>query len=622
MSSSKMHASRKRAKSMEFRQDSETNRPKKSAFGGRFFKESKELLALALPLVVVEGLDLSFMLITIIVCGHIGKEELDASALALSLIKTVGVSIAYGLIGGINTLFSQTHGSGNKKQVGVILQRSIFILTLTLFPCATLYYNAETFLLIIRQEPKVARMAGAYCKILIPYLLGENMVLLVRAYLRNQNIVAPIVVSYLITTCLHILLSYLFVFQLSLGISGAGLALVASVWILLLVMLLYIKIANLHKETWAGWSTESLYDWNKVLVLGIPSAIMICIEWWSWEIVTFMSGTINETQLAVSVIIYQITSVSCVTAFGMSSAVIARVGNFLGAYKPKHAQITGRVALVLTGMIAICLAIAVFFTRDYISLIFTEDKEVRQLTSRMLIISVLIIIFVNIGFVQSAILNGCGQQRIGAILNIIVYYFIGLPVGVFLLLVFHAGIAGFWVGILSAAVCQCFFFNITISKLNWKNESEKAQERAGVEGREEYIALSTINEDESPEEVKNEAEKKIPSSLLDIGDVTEDEVESADKDSNGISYIPEKTTFITLTDSRYRTPSLKVIIAKRVGILLLMTCLFCGGVVTGELLTPFVRATFIHYYELNNTLFLNNTFFNISAPSATIASFQ
>lgn len=55
------------------------------------------------------------------------------------------------------TLWFQTFGSGNLLRVGVILQRSIFILLLACFPCWAILLNTELLLLLVRQEPEVAR---------------------------------------------------------------------------------------------------------------------------------------------------------------------------------------------------------------------------------------------------------------------------------------------------------------------------------------------------------------------------------------------------------------------------------------------------------------------------------
>ena len=51
----------------------------------------------------------------------------------------------------------QAYGAGNYKRVGVILQRSILVCSLSLFPIAVLFLNAESILLILHQSPCVAR---------------------------------------------------------------------------------------------------------------------------------------------------------------------------------------------------------------------------------------------------------------------------------------------------------------------------------------------------------------------------------------------------------------------------------------------------------------------------------
>lgn len=52
---------------------------------------------------------------------------------------------------------TQTFGSGNLKQVGVILQRGILILLLACFPCWAILINTQSILLAVKQNAEVAR---------------------------------------------------------------------------------------------------------------------------------------------------------------------------------------------------------------------------------------------------------------------------------------------------------------------------------------------------------------------------------------------------------------------------------------------------------------------------------
>lgn len=39
-----------------------------------------------------------------------------------------------------------------------------------------------------------------------------------------------------------------------------------------------------------GWSTQCLQDWGPFFSLAVPSMLMICIEWWAYEIWSFLMG--------------------------------------------------------------------------------------------------------------------------------------------------------------------------------------------------------------------------------------------------------------------------------------------------------------------------------------------
>lgn len=39
-----------------------------------------------------------------------------------------------------------------------------------------------------------------------------------------------------------------------------------------------------------GWSSECLLEWDSFTSLAIPSMLMMCIEWWTYEIGSFLIG--------------------------------------------------------------------------------------------------------------------------------------------------------------------------------------------------------------------------------------------------------------------------------------------------------------------------------------------
>ncbi|KAJ8267212.1 hypothetical protein GJAV_G00139840 [Gymnothorax javanicus] len=90
-------------------------------------------------------------------------------------------------------------------------------------------------------------------------------------------------------------------------------------------------------------------------------------------------------------------------------------------------------------------------------------------------------IFDCIAGVARGIIRGIGKQKIGALCNLVGYYFVGLPIGVSLMFAKNLGIVGLRSGFLVCVVTQTTVLMVFLVKLNWKKVTEEALVRAGVE---------------------------------------------------------------------------------------------------------------------------------------------
>lgn len=61
---------------------------------------------------------------------------------------------------------------------------------------------------------------------------------------------------------------------------------------------LWPSSARLAGHAWhllaPGWSTECLQEWDTFTSLAVPSMLMLCIEWWTYEIGSFLVGERGE----------------------------------------------------------------------------------------------------------------------------------------------------------------------------------------------------------------------------------------------------------------------------------------------------------------------------------------
>ncbi|NXB30951.1 S47A2 protein, partial [Eulacestoma nigropectus] len=135
-----------------------------------------------------------------------------------------------------------------------------------------------------------------------------------------------------------------------------------------------------------GWSRECLVDWGSFIWLAVPGMVMMCIEWWTFEIGSFLAGLISVVELGAQSVIYELASVAYMVPLGISVAASVRVGNALGAGDVVQAKTSCITALLCTGVFAVVVAALLGSLRGVVGYIFTNDTEIVSLVSKVMLI--------------------------------------------------------------------------------------------------------------------------------------------------------------------------------------------------------------------------------------------
>nr|XP_055052619.1 multidrug and toxin extrusion protein 1 [Misgurnus anguillicaudatus] len=445
-----------------------------------FKRETLSLCTLALPVFLSNLSDYLISFVSTVFCGHLGKVELDGVTLATAAINVMGVAIGHGLAAACDTLISQAFGSGNLHQVGVITQRAILILLLTCLPCCALLINTESILLLVGQSPEVARVSQLYVNIFLPGLPASFMYITEAKYLQNQGVVWPLVITGVVANVFNVVINYILLFVLNFGVPGSAAANTISQYTLAVSLFLYIRWKGLHKNTWTGWSMDCLLEWKSFIHLAIPSMLMLCAEWWIYEIGGLLAGLISEVELGAQSIVFAMANIAYMFPIGFSVAGSVRVGNAMGAGDVAQAKISAKLSMVCAVSVAVFLATIIGSTKNVIAYVFTNDEDIKTRVATVMVLYAPFHLLDATAAAGGSIVRGLGRQKIGAICNLLGYYGVGCPIGISLMFAAKMGIVGLWTGLLIAVFLQTFVLIFLIFKLDWEKASAEAQIRAGV----------------------------------------------------------------------------------------------------------------------------------------------
>lgn len=458
--------------------------------GKEVVEEVKQQLWLAGPLIAVSLLQYCLQVISVMFVGHLGELPLSGASMATSFAGVTGFSLLLGMASTLDTFCGQAFGAKQHRMVGVHTQRAMVVLTIVSVPLAAIWFFTGPILTAVGQDPEIAAVAGSYARHMIPSLFAFGLCQCLVKFLQNQGVVFPMLFCSAATACCHLLVCWGLVFGLGLGVNGAAVANSISYWMNALLLGTYVLVSPGCRKTWTGFSRDALHDLVGFLKLAIPSSVMVCLEFWSFELLVLLSGLLANPKLETSVlsICLNTATAAFMIPFGLGAAASTRVSNELGAGYPRAARLAVCVVVVLALIEGLLLGSVMIIVRDVWGYAYSNEEEVAKYVSIMMPLLALSTIMDAMQCVLSGTCRGCGWQRTGAVINLGAYYIVGVPCAVLLAFVFHIGGKGLWLGIICGVAVQVLLLSVVTLLTNWEKEAEEARDRVY-----DFIPVTTVS---------------------------------------------------------------------------------------------------------------------------------
>ncbi|KAJ0755149.1 putative multi antimicrobial extrusion protein [Helianthus annuus] len=407
------------------------------------------------------------------------KLTLSGASLATSFAGVTGFCFMMGIGGALETLCGQAYGAKQYQMLGVHMQRAMVVLMLMGIPISIIWAFTGQLFTIFGLDLDISKEAGNYAHWLIPSIFPYGLLQCQIRFLQTQNNLKPLMISTGFASLFHVGCCWILVSKFGFGSSGAALSVAISYGVNVVILCMYIKVSRTCERTWVRFSKEGVRDLGGFLALGIPSALMVCLEHWTYEFLVLLSGFLPNPKLETSMMSISLSTISLAyrIPFGFGNTVSTRVSNELGAGKHESAKIAVWVALSLVITEVLVIGLVLVAARRVWANLYTNEAEVVSYVSLVMPVLAISNVMDGVQGVLSGVVRGCGWQKMGTLVNLGAYYLVGLPSSVILTFVYNLGGKGLWIGIICGSGVQALSLLVITTRTNWVLEAKKAMNR-------------------------------------------------------------------------------------------------------------------------------------------------
>ncbi|CAE7194823.1 slc47a1, partial [Symbiodinium sp. CCMP2592] len=419
------------------------------------------------------------------------KEYLAASTLSdmiTNFLTTPLLAMAFGL----NPLIAQSVGSGNLKMVGTWLKLSFFCVTLGTIPFITGFFFVDEILTSLRFDPDVCYLAGVYARYNSIWVLPNSWYVTMRMYFQAQGKPRPAMYFGLIFLFVNALFLWLLVFGGpengnwwhvgGLGFIGAALSISCSRIVQSFFYWLYMfVIKKAHAPTWPGMGCDFLQRkyLKPYFAQVLPQVGTMLLQFLISQSTTLLVGKLGKLQVSSSSAAAQATvPITVCLLITFSSMTAIRVGMKLGKGLGKEAAQTAWLCLGTQAALTVLFAaVALPLRKEFMSLM-TNDPQIRQLASELLVPITLNFLFAGaVSTVNGGILASQGRTYLSAVMVMLFELPLSLGTIAILVLAFHVDVhVVYWVQA-GVTFVEAVIVLLIISRSDWDKYAEDARAR-------------------------------------------------------------------------------------------------------------------------------------------------
>ena len=416
---------------------------------GKYGRNYASLLKLALPIIVGQLGGIITGLADTIMVGQHSTQELAAASFVNNVLNAF-IIFGTGFSFALTPLVGENLAKDKRYVVSAWLKNGIvanFILSIVIIGILTIiYFNVGH----LGQPSELLPLIRPY------YLI--SMVSVIFVMLANsfrqfvEGITDPSVSMWILIlgNALNIFGNYVLIYGKfglpEMGLLGAGYSTLISRVFMFAMFVLVFLLRPSYKVYRKGFMRMWVLPNRlmRVTKLGVPIALQQGLEAATFSLTAIMVGWLGSVELAAHQVVISISTISFTTYLGLGSATAIRTSFFKGAKDWQQVRKTTVAGIHLGIIVSTITCLVLFFLRNDISYIFSEDPKVSAIVVLLLPILMLYQYVDGAQIVLANALRGLSDVKSIMWISFVTNFLIAIPAGYLLGFPFGMGIRGIW----------------------------------------------------------------------------------------------------------------------------------------------------------------------------------
>lgn len=412
----------------------------------------REMARIAAPVVLVNMGMQAMGMVDALMVGRLGGAAIAAVALGNFYVFNASV-FGMGLLFALDPVVAQGVGARDARAVALGVQRGLLLALVVALVVSTALMPGEWVLQALRQPPEVVGETARYTRLRALGTVPFFAFLLMRQVLQAMGPVRPVLLAVLVANVVNVAANWALIEghwgAPRLGVAGAGVATAVATWSMAGVAaatawpLVRPALRPWHPASWAR------APMLRLVRIGAPIGAQWFFESFAFGFTAVLMGWMGTASLAGHEIALNLAAMTYMVPLGISGAAAAVVGRAIGRGEQEVAR-RDALAAIACGVGFMSITAVLFLALpEWLATRYTREASTVAVAAALIPIAGVFQVFDGLQGVTSGVLRGTGDTRVPALLHLLAFWAVGMPLGSWLGFATPLRERGLWIGLVA-----------------------------------------------------------------------------------------------------------------------------------------------------------------------------